>query len=312
MKSPETRYNEIKPLIENGRQEAAISALEKLVEAYPDFAQAHHDLGTLYDATEDWEAARRHYQAAIDRDPDNAAGIKRLAELVYTRLGDLAQALVHFKRALEIQPQDVETLLICGNLSVVQHRFDEAQGFYRRVLDIEPWNRDAASSLEKLGRAKPEGMSAANAEVMYERGRELYRTGDIAGAIQQIEKLVAAHPGVAAAHNDLGVMYYQSGAKDKVMSCYEKAARLEPANKTYQKNLADFYCIEMGRIQDALEIYFRVLSEDPADIDSLMAAGQICEVLNQLDDAKVFYDRVLDIEPWNIEASEKLNNLSAQ
>ena len=65
----------------------------------------------------------------------------------------------------------------------------------------------------------------------------------------------------------------------------------------------------MGRVEDALEIYSKVLSEEPADVDSLMAAGQISEAFNKKDNAKIFYDRVLDIEPWNIEASESLEKL---
>ena len=65
----------------------------------------------------------------------------------------------------------------------------------------------------------------------------------------------------------------------------------------------------LGRIEDALEIYLKVLTEDPTDVETLMAAGHICKVLGSPEKGKVFYNRVLDIEPWNLEASENLNQI---
>jgi tetratricopeptide (TPR) repeat protein len=84
---------------------------------------------------------------------------------------------------------------------------------------------------------------------------------------------------------------------------------LEPDDLTFQKNLADFYYVAQGRVQDALEIYVRVLTEEPTDIETLMAAAHICKALYINDKAKIFYDRVLEIEPWNLTASENLNQL---
>ena len=40
-----------------------------------------------------------------------------------------------------------------------------------------------------------------------------------------------------------------------------------------------------------------------------MAAGQISAAVNNPDQARVFYNRVLEIEPWNLEASENLARL---
>ena len=58
-----------------------------------------------------------------------------------------------------------------------------------------------------------------------------------------------------------------------------------------------------------MEIYLRVLTQEPADIETLMAAAHISEALNRNENAKIFYDRVLDIEPWNLEANENLCQL---
>ena len=41
--------------------------------------------------------------------------------------------------------------------------------------------------------------------------------------------------------------------------------------------MADFYYVELGRIEDALKIYVNILKTDPQDVEVLMATGHICQ-----------------------------------
>jgi tetratricopeptide (TPR) repeat protein len=128
-------------------------------------------------------------------------------------------------------------------------------------------------------------------------------------AILAFEKLLERVPGIATAHNDLGVLYYNQGDKEKALNHYEQAVRIEPQNLSFQKNLADFYFVESGRVVDALSIYNKVLEVDPADVEALMSMGLICAALDRPEDARHFYNRVLEAEPWNADAREHLENL---
>ena len=88
-------------------------------------------------------------------------------------------------------------------------------------------------------------------------------------------------PDFAIAFNDLGVLYYQRGDKERSVRYYERAVSIAPGNPSFRKNLADFYLIEQGRIEAAMEIYLSVLNDNPQDIEVLMVAGHICTVLNK-------------------------------
>ena len=68
--------------------------------------------------------------------------------------------------------------------------------------------------------------------------------------------------------------------------------------------------LEMGEFEKAMQIYVTVLESHPEDIESLMAIGHICEAAQKSDDADVFYNRVLQIEPWNLEAQQKRDALN--
>ncbi len=309
MKSCQEMYENVNLLVENGNNEGAISALEELLESHPDFGQAHYDLGSLYLEMGEKEKALEQYHESINLEPGNTCFSKGLADLYYAQLGNTNAAIKQYHQVLETDPSDCETLMILGNLAVVDNQFDKAKDFYQRILDIEPWNEEAAIFFEKLDRRLQQGAGVQTPGAQYQKSQELIQSGEIEEAIKELETLLAVEPGSALAHNDLGVLYFQYDSKDKSLVHYEEAVRLEPDNPVYQKNLADFYFVVLGRIEDALEIYLKVLTEDPTDIETLMAAGHICNVLGSPDKAQIFFSRILEIEPWNLEANENLNQI---
>jgi tetratricopeptide (TPR) repeat protein len=258
------------------------------------------------------EQALEHYQESIRLEPGNTGFCKGLADFYYVKLGNVDEAMTLYNKILTTDPNDCETLMILGNLAVVENEFDKARDFYQRILEIEPWNDEAAMFVEKLDHRLQQGAGIQAPEAQYQKSQELFQSGNIEGAIKELETMLTIQPESALAHNDLGVLYYRCNCKDESLVHYEEAMRLEPDNPVYQKNLADFYFVEMGRIEDALKIYLNVLTEDPTDIETLMAAGHICKVLGSPEKAKVFYSRVLDIEPWNLEASEILNQVNPE
>jgi glycosyltransferase involved in cell wall biosynthesis len=144
---------------------------------------------------------------------------------------------------------------------------------------------------------------------LYLNIRSLMQAGRSDEAIKALKGLLISHPDFALAHNDLGVLYVEKGEKEKAIYHYEQAVRLEPENITFLKNLADVYCVAMGRIEDALRIYVKVLEIEPRDIESLLTTGHICVALQKFDDATIFYDRVLQIDPENVDAREILDKL---
>ena len=84
---------------------------------------------------------------------------------------------------------------------------------------------------------------------------------------------------------------------------------LDSNNITFKKNLADFYYVEQSRVEDALKLYVDVLTINPRDVETLLITGHICVALHQFDDAKVFYNRVVEIEPLNADARQNLDAL---
>jgi len=298
------------PFFNHDKNEDLTVSLQKVLELYPNHAPAHHDLGGAYYQNGDNDKALEHYAKAVEIDPDNVIFQKSLADFYYSAAGRVEEALAMYAKVLDQQPRNLEAMLMAGHISVALQKFDDGEKFYKRVLEIEPWNQDASLLLEKLQNRPKNDARPASAEELYADIQIMINDGLANEAVSALETLLESHAEFALAHNDLGVLYYQQGNKDKALNCYEAAARLEPGNITFQKNLADYYYVEQGRVEDAIQIYVKVLENDPEDIDTLMILGHICVALQKFEDAETFYNRLLAVEPWNVEARGNLEKLA--
>jgi Flp pilus assembly protein TadD len=181
--------------------------------------------------------------------------------------------------------------------------------YYQKVLEIEPWHAEAFEYLEKIKKHQASMVKTTSPEELYQKSQEAGSAGDSESAISILEQLVAQNPDYAIAHNDLGVYYQKMGNMEKASSHYSTALQLEPYNGTFEKNFADFQFVVVGNVGEALKHYLSVLKRHPEDTEVLMAAGFICRSIDKPDDAELFFSRALEIEPWNLEASENLAKL---
>ncbi|WP_243688134.1 glycosyltransferase [Geotalea toluenoxydans] len=156
---------------------------------------------------------------------------------------------------------------------------------------------NASSALDR----PVEGEQQESPAAAYAAAVSLADAGKPSEASAVLERLVSLHPEFALAHNGLGVLCCNGGQMDKALFHHEQAARLEPGNATFRKNLADFYQVVLGRTEEALQIYVKLLAVQPKDLEVLTALGKLCITQDKLDDAEYFFTRALEIEPWNMD-----------
>ena len=304
-------YQSIQPLILDGRQDLAITAMSEFAEKFPDFAQAHNDLGVLYYQTGEKEKAFSHYQKANSLKPENIIFQKNIADFYLVEKGDIEKSLSIYTQILAENPQDIEILLAIGQVCVALNKYEDAAVFFNKIVDIEPWNQTAWKALELISQSESEKISfrQESPDSLYQKVQACLTSGKQEEAMDLLNQMVVRFPDNALAYNDLGVLHFKLGDKIKSLSYYQQAVQLAPNNPAFQKNLADFYLVEMDKIEEALKIYLDVLKKDPSDMETLFALGHICIQLERFEDARVFYDRILNIEPWNLTAQEFLDSL---
>ena len=149
------------------------------------------------------------------------------------------------------------------------------------------------------------------AEELYREAISLANANNISEAIRLLERLLAQDSRHALAHNDLGVLYQKVGDRQKSRQHHEEAGRLQPANRIFQKNLADLLYMEFYEFEDALGIYVRLQAEAPQDIEILKAIASICQTMGKESDARYFLERVLSLQPWDRDAQAILKEMEA-
>lgn len=215
-----------------------------------------------------------------------------------------------------------------GDIRMARGDTSSAVWHYRQALGLSAGNSSLASKLTAALQQATEGIylggemteknknhstgtmpALETPETMYREAQAKIEQEDYAQAISILDRLLANYPGFALAHNDLGVLYYNQGNLEMSFFHYGEAARMEPENPVFRKNLADFYYVVKGEVQPALEIYVELLANDPEDKETLLAIGHICTEQEKFDDAAVFFRRVLESDPINADAERGLSEL---
>ncbi len=130
--------------------------------------------------------------------------------------GDVDEAVGHFRRAVEVQPDHTEALINLGTLLARGGEIEDAILHFERALDVD------AKSL-------PARMNLAAALAARRR---------FADAVKQYAAVILAYPDEARAHSQLGRMYLQLGKLKLGAHYLSLAARLDPQDTAAITSLA--------------------------------------------------------------------------
>jgi tetratricopeptide (TPR) repeat protein len=126
------------------------------------------------------------------------------------------EAIVHYQRALTINPNFAEAHNNMGDAFLQQGRMDEAIAQLQRALAINP----------------------NYTEARYNLGNAFRRQGKENEAIAQFQKALAINPEFAEAHYNLGNAFLQQGHVDEAIGHFQKALDIKPDYVEARNNLA--------------------------------------------------------------------------
>lgn len=157
------------------------------------------------------------------------------------------QALKQYQQALLRNPKDLEAQINCGNLCVELQRYEEAAGYFRRLVRILKTNPHVAYALcytlQVLGnQSHAQGRYAMaeayfaealqhqpnNAVHWYNRGNAQRELGQAKAALESFNQAIKFDPNDADAYNNLGNVQRELGWLDSAILSYETALKLNP------------------------------------------------------------------------------------
>jgi tetratricopeptide (TPR) repeat protein len=159
--SAEELYEKATVLGTQGKDAEAQAVLEKVIAVDPENALAHNDLGVYYHRLGNADKSLEHYQTATRLDPFNTTFQKNLADCLCFVKGDVVGALTIYLRLLKEDPEDVEVLTAAGRISQAIGRPADAEVFYGRAIEIEPWNVAVGEKLDELQNSRQQQSPAS-------------------------------------------------------------------------------------------------------------------------------------------------------
>ena len=126
---------------QKGRDDLAVSFIERAIAVKPGVAAFHNNLGFSYHALKRWDDAEAEYFQAIQLQPDFAMAHNNLGN-VYRSQGNAQKAANCYRQAVQLQPDYPEAN---GNLGVVlqeQGQREEALACYEQALRLNPENAE--------------------------------------------------------------------------------------------------------------------------------------------------------------------------
>jgi len=242
------------------RQEKIDEALAEL-EAIPEEsrgAEAHYALGRVFSKKGDWEAARRHLMAAYDPDSPHFEVLRALLDLD-VREGRLAESAERIEAAQRARPDDSRLNRLRGEVLLYSGKQVEAETAFRRAIELDP---NDLSGYQNLARylaitGRPSEVLATYEEALQQNPDSaplhmvvgsLYelqsRTEE---AMARYEEAIRLDPGLAVARNNLAYLLTEEGGDlDRALDLAQEAKALLPDNPNaadtlgwvlYKKNL---------------------------------------------------------------------------
>ncbi len=152
------------------------------------------------------------------------------------RAGNLAEAETNYRRALDLDPNNVDALVGYARLEDHQGNFEAATKFYQRAIKKHPKNAAVHNDLGLCYHRRgmlPEATQSLKRAVDLNREEKLYRNNLAAAYVAQsknkeaLEQLIAAH-GRSVGHYNLGHLLAQKDDQQGALAQFQAALEADP------------------------------------------------------------------------------------
>ena len=302
--------------LRSGKASDAINTLQAVLKNDPDNAVAHYQQGLAFDQLGNTNRAEAEWREAVRLRPDIVEAHRALAGVAIHRndpggLAQEADQIIAFQpgapdgyllravaeidrkqystaddyihRSLEKEPNNPAAYVQLGNLRMAQNQYAEAQKAYQQGLDQDPNSTDALGGMLNVDQAQKQPDRA----------------------IARLKTQLSRYPQNVGFHIMLGALLEErkdlAGAEQE----FKQASDLDKKNTEALVRLG-MVQNQRGATDQALQTYLDGSKSNPKEIAFHLLAGGIYDSKQDWDHAKQQYQKVLELQPENPQASNNL------
>lgn len=266
--------------------QAALTQYEKAEALNPSNVTTRLNIGTLYQAKKEYETAIAAYDTIIEVNPNHLQAYLYKAQC-YKEMGNKEAALQNYKLALNLDPSN-------------QALKDEVYSMYEKTLTQDEKIDYLKQQVEK---------NASNSVATYKYAYESHKLGNLSEAIKYYQQTIKLDTKNQDAYINLAQAYQQQGDLTQAKTILTQAKELFPQNTLIPKQIASIEAetistlyskasdlFNQKKFKEAIEIYTQIT---PATAESLLSIGACYQSLNDNTSAAKYYEKSFAIDYKN-------------
>jgi len=291
--------------------EQAIKNSQRAVELNDHLAPVHVTLGLIHKGTGRYEEAIQEFKQALTLDPVSHDTYRGLA-IAYLRLNKVEQAEATLRKAIEFKLDYWAGYYDLAVFSLDLGRYEDAvkqlhkavtlvsDGFYAHndlgalYFNLGRWT-DARAMWERSLEIEPNYAAYSNLGILHHMEMRY------ADAARMYEKALDLHDHDYRVWGNLASVYYwMPDERGRALATYQRAAQMaeerrkvNPRDPEVLSDLAEYYAMIRERTR-ALSLVQQALSLAPDNIDVMVRAGLVYEVLDERDTALEWIAKALE------------------
>jgi tetratricopeptide (TPR) repeat protein len=256
-----------------GRQDYATQAIEEYklaLDADPDSRLLQDGLADLYFKIGRIKEAVTTAQDQVKKDPNDIDAHTLLGKVYLRSLGDMQGAqstdMLHlaigeYETLARLQPEDIETTLLLGQLYALDHDSAKAEAEFQKAQKIDANSEEVVLNMARL----------------YGEEDNAQRAVDTLSAVPEADR-------TARIEFALGASYEQLKKPKEAAAAYRRSLDLEPDNTDAQHALANAL-LQDEQFDEALKIFNQLVAADPTDAQAQVQIAEIQRRQGHYDDA---------------------------
>jgi len=239
-----------------GNLSSAEKLYRKAIAFYPDFLEAHNNLGNLLAKQGRLLLAYESISKAHKLLPTSAKITNKLGYLTQS-LGDISKAIDLYRNAIENDSSYAPTYINLGTALREVGQYQEALDVYDKALEVDDKQHQA----------------------LVNKGAVLNDLHKFSEAKEVLEKAIHINSKDAHAHNNLGNTFVEINQPDNAIQSFQRSLSLSPNNTGTLLNLAYTY-LGTGDTETAKLNFDKVLALDPTSADAHYGINRLKKYLS--------------------------------
>ena len=299
----------------------AEAMFDQALQKHPEAIEAHLAIAAFYLSDKRIQETENQLKQAFDIDPSDSRSVYALVSFYRSQnMTDDAEQV--YKQAILKRPQDREPRWGLANFYIQQKKPAAAIEVLNEMLGKNPEDINAKLRIAELymnqkdaAKADEEvrsvlALNKNTPEAHYLLGRLMLSKSDSAQAAQEFDAAIRLNPSMPAPYLEKANMLISSGDLQGAQGVLEALLQRDRSNLLVRGALAKVLA-QLQKPRDALQQAQAVLASMPYNEDAIVASGDALRTLGKLQEAKVEYIKLSELQPQNPYYWHRLGSVEA-